>query len=115
MNQIQSMGELQLSFGSLLPINPVNTSADNATRFADFHAANPHVYGLLRSLALQLRAQGYQKYGMKALFEILRWQSRLQTNGDAFKLNNIYTAYYARLLMSNEPVLAGFFETREQE
>ena len=31
----------------------------------------------------------------------------------AFKLNNNFTAHYARLLMAQEPDLEGFFETRE--
>ena len=32
---------------------------------------------------------------------------------DQFRLNNNWTGMYARLLMENEPTLAGLFETRE--
>lgn len=83
-------------------------------RFAAFHAANPHVYDSLRDMALTLKAQGSRQYGMKALFEVLRFNNALRTQGDAFKLNNNYTSHYARLLMDEVPELAGFFETRER-
>ena len=85
-------------------------------QFRAFHAANPHVYDALRNLALRLRNNGHRRIGMKMLFETLRYQYMINTsdpNSD-FKLNNNYTAYYARLLMDNEPVLAGAFETRER-
>lgn len=83
-------------------------------RFAAFHAANPHVYASLRDMALTLKAQGTRQYGMKALFEVLRFNNALRTNGDAFKLNNNYTALYARKLMDEVVGLEGFFETRER-
>lgn len=81
-------------------------------RFEAFHAANPHVYSSLRRLALAARSRGVRRYGIKGLFEQLRWQYAIQTAGDDFRLNNIYSSRYARLLMDNEPGLAGFFETR---
>ena len=31
-----------------------------------------------------------------------------------FKLNNNYRSFYSRLLMEQEPELAGYFETRTQ-
>ena len=37
----------------------------------------------------------------------------VQTTGDDFKINNDFTAHYARLLMREHPALEGFFETRE--
>lgn len=82
-------------------------------RFAAFHEANPHVYAHLRRLALDARRRGRQ-VGIKMLYEVLRWQYAMQTSGDDFKLNNSYTSFYARLLMEQEPELAGYFETRTQ-
>ncbi len=83
-------------------------------QFLAFHRENPQVYWELRRLALELQTAGRRKYGLKGLFEVLRWKHALSTHGEAFKLNNNYTAYYARLLMQHEQELAGFFETREQ-
>lgn len=83
------------------------------TAFRDYHSANPQVYDKLRSFALQARRTGRRHLGMKAIFERLRWWAYVETTGDEFKLNNNYTAFYARLLMEREPELAGFFETRK--
>lgn len=110
----------QLSLLDSLDLPPLTHVATRAgqtieERFSAFHVANPHVYRALRSLALDLRRRGCQRYGMKGLFELLRWQSAISAKGPAepYKLNNIYTAHYARLLIVSEPALAGFFETRE--
>lgn len=84
-------------------------------QFDAFHAANPHVYSNLRRLALDAARRG-RKMGIKALYEVLRWQYSMNTTDDVseFKLNNNYTSFYARLLMDQEPELAGYFETRTQ-
>ena len=84
-----------------------------AERFEAFHAANPHVAALLAEMALALRRQGRTRYGIKALVEALRFQFAVQTTGDDFKINNDFTAHYARLLMREHAQLAGYFDTRE--
>lgn len=85
-----------------------------AEQFALFHVANPHVYREIVRLARWLRTErGFQSIGMKAIFEQLRWSYRLKTKDSKWKLNNNYTAHYARLVMEQEPDLAGFFPTRE--
>jgi len=110
---LAQMRQLILNFDTLPPLAiPLDVPANNEERFQQFHAKNPQVYRALKSMALQLYAQGHRRYGMKAMFEILRWQSRLSTVGEPYKLNNIFTAYYARLLMDEVPELAGFFEVR---
>lgn len=90
--------------------------------FWAFHFAHPEVYDALRSLALRVKRKGKSHYSIKALYETLRLSSLLSfdsfwihSNGGHPKdclLNNNYSALYARLLMQNEPKLAGFFITR---
>ncbi len=80
--------------------------------FNAYHQRNPRIYEKLRTLALRLKRVGASSYGMKALFEILRFNALLQSD-KKFKLSNSFTPYYARLLMKQEPQLAGFFHTRE--
>jgi hypothetical protein len=82
-------------------------------KFREFHEANPEVYAKLVDLAVQLKHRGRKSYGMKSLFEVMRWHRAMTTTGSEFKLNNNYTALYARLIMHNEPRLEGFFRTRE--
>ena len=81
-------------------------------RFKDFHLSNPHVYRGLRDLAIKMRRTGRKRYGIKGLFEVLRWETSLRTTDSEFKLNNSYTSFYARLLMATEHELSGFFSTR---
>lgn len=81
-------------------------------RFHAFHNANPHICRRLTAMALELRGNGIQQYGMKALYEVLRYQVTMAAGRDGFRLNNSYTSRYARLIMDNEPLLDGFFETR---
>jgi len=92
---------------SLPPIIPIR-----GDRFSEFHAANPNVYIVIKRIALDLKRRGFRKAGMKAIFEQIRWRYALQTRGEAYELNNNYTSHYSRLLMQQEPGLAGFFETR---
>lgn len=82
--------------------------------FWAFHIANPRVYVELRDHALHLRSKGRSHYGIKALFEVVRFHRALQTTDKCkeWKINNNYSALYARLLMANEPELRDFFRTR---
>lgn len=83
-------------------------------RFLDFHEANPHVYEQLVQLARSARAGGRRRIGIGELFEELRWEDRLATGGDSFKLNNSHRAFYARLIARQESDLSDLFEFRRQ-
>jgi len=90
----------------------------HAAAFRRFHAENPQVYQHLERLAFKLKNKGINRWGIKALWEVLRYELAISTNGPVgtFKLNNNYTAHYARLLMERNPRdLEGFFELRERQ
>ncbi|HQQ75739.1 MAG TPA: hypothetical protein PLB01_00155 [Thermoanaerobaculia bacterium] len=80
--------------------------------FRRFHFENPEVYRELVALARRAKQHSRNRYGIGALFEVLRWNRMLSTTGDDFKLNNNHRAYYAREIMRREPDLSDFFETR---
>lgn len=84
-------------------------------KFEEFHEANPEVYNELTKLARELKVKGRDKYGIKSLFEVIRWHRALTTIGDDFKLNNNHAPFYARLIMSKEADLEEFFNIREQK
>lgn len=105
-------GQLAIEF---TPAPRTKRAESISERFARFHAENPDVYRELRELALAGRRRGLKRLGMKALFEIVRWNRALATRGEEFRLNNNFTAHYARLLMEQEPELVGIFETRGSE
>jgi hypothetical protein len=82
-------------------------------RFNQYHQQHPEVAQKLAELAFEVKQRGFKRYGIKGLFERLRWHYHIERGDDAFMLNNSLTAHYARLLMEMHPELAGFFETRE--
>lgn len=83
--------------------------------FRAFHAANPDIYRTLARLAREWKAAGHRRCSTKLLFERARWEFGISSNDPDFALNNNHTAYYARLLMQQEPDLKGLFETRRQK
>lgn len=66
-------------------------------RFEDFHRKNPWVYQALRHFMAEA-VRHRKKVGVKALFERLRWDVLMTTDATDFKLNNVFTSRYARLL-----------------
>lgn len=85
---------------------------DDDPDFRAYHEANPEVYAKLREFALQAKASGRRHFGINMLHERLRWYTLVEAKRDTFKVNNNYRPFYARLLMKQEPELAGFFELR---
>lgn len=82
-------------------------------RFERFHAAHPDIYALFRRFAFELKAAGRQHYGAKSLFERIRWHYATSSSyGPDFKLNNVFSSRYARLLISDHPEFDGFFAVR---
>lgn len=97
-------------------IKPVDGNVGKGTieeRFSRFHEQNPHVYQALRTVALWCMAND-KRMGIKAIYERVRWEFNLRTDGEPYRLNNSYTSLYSRLLMELEPKLDGFFETRRR-
>ena len=85
-----------------------------AERFADFHVQNPDVYQAIVEIARVMKGRGIHKMGIALIFERLRWLHYIDTKGaEPFKLSNSFRAEYSRLIMQQEPSLAGFFEIRE--
>jgi hypothetical protein len=82
-------------------------------RFLAFHAANPHVFARFADAARRLKRQGRRRFGAKAIVEEMRWHTGVATEGDPYKLNNVWTSRYVRLLVSAYPgEFDGFLELR---
>ena len=86
--------------------------ATRQDRFLVFHLDNPQVYAYLQGHALRLRRMGITHWSMRNLWERLRMDYAVYTNGKPFKLDNNHAPFYSRLLMESEPELRGFFEVR---
>lgn len=84
--------------------------------FLDFHEVNPWVYDELVRLARRAKSRGRNHFGIKMIYEVVRWERYIQTsdpNDDSWKLNNNYSSRYARLIMEKESDLKDLFELRE--
>jgi len=80
--------------------------------FWRFHADNPWVANELERMTDELWRAGRRRVSMKMLFEVLRWESARTTTANDFKLNNNFTAHYARLMMRRRPEWDDMFELR---
>lgn len=83
-------------------------------RFAEFHALHPEVYvELVKRTREALAAAPGRRVGIRMVWERMRWHFHVNGGLDGFKLNDGLTSRYSRLIMAQEPDLAGVFETRE--
>ena len=79
-----------------------------------FIRENPQIWQQFRMLAVKLKAKGIDRYGAKAIWEVLRYELALKavTSGEKYALNNNFTSRFARKLMEEEDFI-GFFEIRQ--
>lgn len=85
----------------------------NERAFLKFHAEHPEVYAKLVDLARQWKhRRGRERISIGVLWEVTRWETALGDPEADYRLNNNYRPRYARLIMEQEPDLAGLFETR---
>jgi hypothetical protein len=82
-------------------------------RWEAFHKDNPQVFDAIEKVATEQRRAGRRRISMKAIFEILRSDPTLSTAGERWKLNNIYTAFYARELVRRDPRFDKLIEMRK--
>lgn len=95
-------------------VNPaVPSSATLIDRFNAFHKANPHVYDEIRRRAhAELRA-GQSRISVKYIVESIRRDPSIQTAGE-YKINNSFSAFYARLLATEAWMPQGAIELRQR-
>lgn len=91
----------------------VERDATITERFAAFHDANPSVLHHLIAVIDEVKQAGGQGYSVKGAYEVLRWSS-LRTSGLDYKLNNDFTALYARAICDERPDLASMLNLRER-
>lgn len=95
---------------------PLLFCGTTAAAFEEFNKANPHVYRTLVRLAREwVNETGARKLGIKSLYEVARWRLAIETSDAEYRLNNSYTAFFARLIMQREPDLDGLFDLRASE
>jgi hypothetical protein len=79
-----------------------------------FHQKNPSVWGLFKGFSARLLRAGLKRYSADAVFHRIRWHVDVETEGEPVKLNDHYTAYYARMLEASDERFVGFFRKRHR-
>lgn len=92
---------------------PDNPKTEREQAFWEYHAENPHIYDGFDRFARDAVRSQRDTFGAQAIFERLRWYMAIERNDDAFKVNNNFSSYYARLWMRNNPEQRGFFRRRK--
>ncbi len=87
-------------------------NAETVDLFLVWHQDNPEIWREFERLALQAIERGVTEWGAKGVMEVVRWNIRLQTRQD-FKVNNNWTAIYARIFSMKYPQYRDFFKYRE--
>lgn len=79
--------------------------------FIKYHEENPAVYEEFKKYAFQLINRGYKRIGSKQIFEVIRWHSMVSGKGQ-YKIDNSFTADYARKFEKDFPHHFGIFSKR---
>ena len=80
--------------------------------FDRFDRINPGVYNLFRRLVFQAINAKKRKTSSKMIINVIRWHFYLKTEGDDFKVNDAFTAHYARKFINEFPEYKSIFELR---
>jgi len=80
--------------------------------FTRFDNLNPMVYKQFRRLTFQSINANKKKTSSKMIINIIRWHFYLKTEGDDFKINDAFTAHYARKFIKEFPEHGNIFELR---
>jgi hypothetical protein len=81
--------------------------------FADVDARNPHVWVLFERFTLSLIRRHFTRYSADAVLHRVRWETAVALEDEgSFKINNNWSAYYARKFCAEHPEHVDFFELR---
>ena len=81
--------------------------------FERYHKEHPEIWEKFKETTLKAIDKGFKNYSSKSIFEIIRWHNQGELKKDGFKINNNYTADYARHFIETHPQYKSFFRTRK--
>lgn len=82
--------------------------------FLKYHQDNPQIYEAFKKFTIKAINKGHKRWSADAIFHVMRWETEIEGN-DQFKVNNNYTALYARMFMEEFPQVKGFFTVRKSK
>ena len=97
--------------GITYALHAIGVPGKTIESFINKHKRDKYIWRLFEQYALKAAEKG-KKLGAKAIMERVRWECEIEDSGE-FKINNDYTAYYARVFAIAHPEYADFFEFRQ--
>jgi hypothetical protein len=79
--------------------------------FEQYDSENPHIWQSFIHFCVQTRAKGFIRYSAKGIAELIRWHTS-ERGKEPFKIDNNFTADYARKMENTYPEFKDFFEKR---
>ena len=79
--------------------------------FKKYHEENPQIYNEFKIIAKNLIAGNNTHIGARNIIEVIRYHTMISGN-DQYKVNNNYSADYARLFEKDFPEYEGIFLKR---
>jgi len=81
--------------------------------FSEFHKENPHIYEYFKDYFQLLHIRkGIKKVSSKLIINRIRWEVTIKTTSTDYKINDAFTAHYARLFVKDYPQYIDCFEFR---
>lgn len=85
-------------------------------RFTKFNGNNMHVYDYLEQKAAQQYVDGWRKSSVWLILNIKRWEPGSTVDTETqYKISNDYFAFYARLLIANNPQYVNWIELKQMK
>src|SRR5688500_8981814 len=82
--------------------------------FKELDRLNPNVYSSFKQQVLLAKAKGKDRVSAKTILGYIRWEIFLTINTtEEFKINDAFTAHYARKFLADFPAYEGIFELRK--
>lgn len=101
--------------GQAVFLAPVPDSEEDTKRWREFRAfdeRNPKLWEEFKRLTHEAIDTGFERIGAHLILSLIRWNSRLDSQGDKYKVRNDWFPYYARKFLEEFPEHRGIFEIR---
>ncbi len=86
-----------------------------AEKFETFDRENPKVWELFDRYAHELLEKGITHWSADNILHKIRFETAIETNDPNYKINNNYSAFYARKFVRIYPIHKDFFEFRKSK
>ena len=84
-------------------------------QFVQFDEAHPDIWRHFEAITFELIGRGIKHYSADSILHVIRFHRATSTQKEAFRINNNFSACYARKWASCHPKRAHFFARRKSK